>query len=67
MIFHGDLFEFVRNGAMNARDYFAPSVDKLKRNQFGGTVGGPVIKNKLFGFFGYQKTLIRTAPPTSIS
>ena len=64
---HGDLFEFVRNGAMNARDYFAPSVDQLKRNQFGGTVGGPVIKNKLFGFFGYQKTLIRTAPPTSIS
>ena len=64
---HGDLFEFVRNGAMNARDYFATSRDQLKRNQFGGTVGGPILKNKLFGFLGYQKTLIRTAPPTSIS
>lgn len=64
---HGDLFEFIRNGATNARDYFATSVDQLKRNQFGGTVGAPIIRNKAFGFFGYQKTLIRTAPPSSIS
>ncbi len=59
---HGDAFEFVRNGAFNARDFFAPVNDNLKRNQFGGTVGGPIEKNKLFYFFGYQGTLIRSAP-----
>src|SRR5579863_8282194 len=64
---HGDLFEFVRNGDFNARDFFAPAPDTLKRNQFGGTVGAPIVKNKLFGFFGYQGTQIRTAPPSTIS
>ena len=59
---HGDAFEFVRNGAFNARDFFAPVNDNLKRNQFGGTIGGPIEKNKLFFFFGYQGTLIRSAP-----
>ena len=34
--------------------------DPLKRNQFGGTIGGPILHDKLFGFFGYQKTIIRT-------
>jgi len=57
---HGDLFEFVRNGAFNARNYFAPKVDPLKRNQFGGTVGGPIHKNTSFIFFGWQKTIIRS-------
>jgi hypothetical protein len=63
--FHGDLFEFVRNGALNARNYFASTVDPLKRNQFGGTIGGPVILphltsgKKTFFFFGYQKTISR--------
>ncbi len=65
--FHGDLFEFVRNGDFDARDFFAPTPDTLKRNQFGGTLGAPIVKNKLFGFFGYQGTTIRTAPPSSIS
>ncbi len=60
--FHGDLFEFLRNGDMNARNFFAPKRDTLKRNQFGGTVGGPVIKNKLFFFFGYQDTITRQDP-----
>ena len=50
--FHGDAFEFVRNGDFNARDFFAPVSDNLKRNQFGGTVGGPIKKNKLFLFPG---------------
>ncbi len=61
--FHGDLFEYIRNGALNARNYFASSVDPLKRNQFGGTFGGPVIiphlisgKNTFF-FVGYQGTI----------
>jgi len=60
--FHGDVFEFLRNGDMNARNFFAPARDTLKRNQFGGTVGGPVIKNKLFFFFGYQDTITRQDP-----
>jgi len=58
--FHGDVFEFVRNREFNARNFFAPTVDPLKRNQFGGTVGGPIQKDKTFFFFGYQGTRIRT-------
>ena len=64
---HGDLFEFVRNGDFNARNFFAASQDTLRRNQFGGTVGGPIRKDRLFAFFGYQGTRTRTAPPQSIS
>jgi outer membrane receptor protein involved in Fe transport len=60
--FHGDLFEFLRNGNMNARNFFAPVRDTLKRNQFGGTIGGPVKKDKLFFFFGYQNTITRQDP-----
>ncbi len=65
--FRGDAFEFVRNGIFNARDFFAAKQDTLKRNQFGGTIGGPIRKDKVFGFFGYQGTRIRTAPPSFIS
>jgi Carboxypeptidase regulatory-like domain len=57
---HGDAFEFVRNRVFNARNYFASKVDPLKRNQFGGTLGGPVWKDKTFIFFGYQATRVRT-------
>src|SRR5215467_6264306 len=64
---HGDLFEFVRNGAFNARNFFAASQDTLRRNQFGGTVGGPIRKNKLFLFGGFQATRTRTAPPQTTS
>src|SRR5579871_4737160 len=60
--FHGDLFEFVRNGALNARNAFATTGDSLKRNQFGGTLGGRIIKDKLFFFGGYQGTRIRATP-----
>ena len=56
--FHGDLFEFLRNGDLNARNFFAVVPDELKRNQFGGTFGGRIIKNKLFFFGGYQGTRI---------
>ena len=65
--FHGNAFEFLRNGDLNARDFFAAQHDTLKRNQFGGTIGAPIKKDKLFGFFGYQGTHIRTAPPSSIA
>ena len=59
---HGDLFEFVRNDLFNARNYFAATNNTLKRNQFGGTIGGPILNNKLFFFGGYQGTTIREDP-----
>jgi hypothetical protein len=62
---HGDAFEFLRNGVFDARNFFAASRDTLKRNQFGGTIGGPIKKNKLFFFAGFQGTTTRTAPPTN--
>src|SRR5215467_6718068 len=61
--FHGDLFEFLRNYHMNARNFFAASRDSLKRNQFGGTAGGKIIRDKLFFFGGYQGTINRSNPP----
>ena len=64
---HGDLFEFVRNGAFNARNFFAPTQDSLRRNQFGGTIGGPIKKDRIFLFNGFQGTRTRTAPPQTIS
>jgi carboxypeptidase family protein len=64
---HGDLFEFVRNGDLNARNFFAPTQDSLRRNQFGGTIGGPIRKDRIFLFGGYQSTRTRTAPPQTIS
>lgn len=60
--FHGDAFEFLRNGDLNARNFFAAKRDTLKRNQYGGTIGGPIRKNKLFFFFGYQGTKLRSDP-----
>src|SRR5580698_8933698 len=52
--FHGALWEFLRNDAMDASDYFTKSVQPLKQNQFGATFGGPIIKDKTF-FFGYYE------------
>src|SRR5437867_9719160 len=60
--FHGDLFEFVRNDLFNARNYFATKSSTLKRHQFGGTAGGPIVKNRLFFFGGYQGTTLRQDP-----
>lgn len=60
--FHGDAFDYLRNGDMNARNFFATTRDTLKRNQFGGTIGGPILKNKLFFFAGYQGTITRQDP-----
>ena len=51
---HGSLYEFVRNDAFDARNFFAVSKGKLRRNQFGGSVGGPVIRNKAFFFGSYE-------------
>jgi hypothetical protein len=57
--FHGSAFDFLRNGDLNARNFFAPAADQLKRNQFGGSIGGPILKNKLFFFGAYQGTQSR--------
>src|SRR5437868_2125772 len=46
--FHGTVFEFIRNGAVNATNRYATSPDPLKRNQYGFAVGGPIVKSKLF-------------------
>ena len=57
--FHGTAFDFLRNGDLNARNFFAASTDVLKRNQFGGSLGGPIKKDKLFFFGTYQGTQLR--------
>src|SRR6185436_7133672 len=64
---HGDLFEFLRNYRFNAKNFFAPVRDSLNRHQLGGTIGAPLIKNRLFLFAGYQGRLEKSNPPTSIS
>jgi hypothetical protein len=63
--FHGDVFDFLRNGDLNARNFFAPTRDTLKRNQYGGVIGGPIKRDKLFFFFGYQGTRTRQDPANS--
>jgi hypothetical protein len=65
--FHGDAFEFLRNGDLNARNAYAVTRDSLKRNQFGGVVGGPVKRDKLFFFAGFQGTVQRSDPTTGIA
>jgi len=59
---HGDVFEFLENNALDASNYFSGGVvNPLKQNQFGGSIGGPIIKNRLFYFGSYQGTRFRTA------
>ncbi|HTX15954.1 MAG TPA: carboxypeptidase regulatory-like domain-containing protein, partial [Candidatus Baltobacteraceae bacterium] len=53
---HGDGFEFVRNTGLDARNYFSPTRGAFDQNQFGGTLGGPIRKNKVFFFGDYQGT-----------
>jgi Carboxypeptidase regulatory-like domain len=55
---HGSAFEFLRNGALNARNFFGTQKDALKRSQFGGTLGGPIRKDKLFFFGSWQRTIL---------
>ncbi len=54
--FHGDVFEFLRNTNLDARNFFSPSRAPFHRNQFGGTGGGPIKHDKLFFFGDYQGT-----------
>ncbi|MGB8979660.1 MAG: carboxypeptidase regulatory-like domain-containing protein [Terriglobales bacterium] len=66
---HGNVWEYFRNDALNANDFFLNEAGEprpeLKRNQFGGTIGGPIVKDKTFFFFAYQGTRERNgASPT---
>src|SRR5580692_12933521 len=54
--FHGDVFEFLRNTNLDARNYFSPTRGTFDQNQFGGTFGGPIRRNKVFFFADYQGT-----------
>jgi Carboxypeptidase regulatory-like domain len=65
--FHGGAFEFLRNNDFNAGNYFTHAVDTLKRNQFGGEIGGPILKNKLFFFFNYQGTRSTASGSTNVA
>src|SRR5262249_30006849 len=64
---HGDAFEFVRNTEFNARNAFATTGDGLRRNQFGGVIGAPIRRDKLFVFLGEQTTLQRLVPTSFVS
>ena len=54
--YHGSAFEFIRNNYINASNFFSSTKDTLHQNQFGGTFGGPILRDKLFAFAGYQRT-----------
>jgi hypothetical protein len=54
--FHGDVFEFLRNTNLDARNYFSPTRGTFDQNQFGGTFGGPMRRDKIFFFADYQGT-----------
>jgi outer membrane receptor protein involved in Fe transport len=68
--FHGTVYDFLQNDALNARNFFATTVPVLRYNQFGANLGGPIVKNKLFAFFDYAGqrqtsfTTTRTRVPT---
>src|SRR5260370_40571168 len=64
---HGSVFEFLRNYKLNTRSFFARTDDGLKRNQYGGAVGGRGVKDKTFFFFSYQGTNTRQRPSNLIS
>ncbi|PYV10803.1 MAG: hypothetical protein DMG07_20455 [Acidobacteria bacterium] len=58
--FHGSAWEFFRNDVFDARNFFAPSTPAYRQNQFGGTLGGPLMKNRLFFYTSYEGFRIRS-------
>jgi hypothetical protein len=69
--FHGGVFEFLRNDVLDANNFFSNKARrpkaKFRQNQYGGTVGGPIVKNRAFFFSSYEGTTQRTAAASSIS
>jgi hypothetical protein len=65
--FHGTAFEFLRNSALDARNFFNAQKLPFKRNQFGGSLGGPIIKDKSFFFFNYEGLRRREGTSTIFS
>jgi Carboxypeptidase regulatory-like domain len=63
--FHGDAFEYIRNNIINATNFFSSKPDQLHQNNFGGTGGGPILRDKLFFFAGYQRTVIHSVTSDS--
>ena len=63
---HGSAFEFLRNTALDAKNYFSSDRAKFNQNQFGGTVGGPIAKNRIFFFGDYQGTRTREGIDTGL-
>lgn len=66
--FHGTLFEYLRNDVLDARDYFNVPPQKkppLRQNDFGGVIGGPIIKDKAFFFFSYEALRLRKPQNTT--
>jgi len=63
--FHGSLYEFVQNGDFDARNFFQPAVSAVHYNYFGGTIGGPIKKNKLFFFGDFLRTTDHEASATT--
>jgi len=64
--FHGNVFEFLRNTDLDARNYFSSSRGVFDQNQFGGTLGGPIHKNKIFFFADYQGTRLTEGIDTGL-
>ena len=65
--YHGTAFEFIRNNIINAPGFYSGKKDSLHQNQFGGTFGGKIIRDKLFAFAGYQRTVASQAQnPVSV-
>ena len=64
--FHGDVYEFFRNRVLNARGFFDTTKPDFKQNQFGGTVGGPIRKDKTFFFASYEGRRIRQGTPSPV-
>ena len=62
---NGTVYEFLRNDALDARNFFVPEVPVLKQNQFGATLGGPIVRDRTFFFAGYEGFRQRKGRPTN--
>ena len=65
--FHGGLFEFLRNDAFDATDFFVKPKQQLDRHQFGGTLGGPLVKGRTFFFLSYEGIREKQGLPVNLT